>query len=142
MLKTYNWEDIEKLKEEALSSSLLRSRILVHDSRQDQIQQMLIVLHRDSVIDMHRHPNFKTESYLLIEGEMRVNYWDSIEGKFWFKEYCFNKKSNFEFFGRHSGGIWHMPQVLTEWCVYLETYQGPFVKEIDVEYILTESSQV
>lgn len=134
-IKVYDWEAIEKLKREASLSELKRSRLLLHNSTEDQIQQMLIVLHRDSRVDMHRHPKHKSESYHLIEGVMRVSYWDSESGKFSYFDYDSSNTEGRPLFGRHSNGIWHMPQSVTEWSVYLETYDGPFVKEKDVEYI-------
>jgi len=135
MLKVYDWEVIEKLKFVASKSEIKRSRILLHDSRENQIQQMLIVLHQSSQILMHKHPKFKSESYHIIEGTMRVNYWDDKNGKFFALDYSAEKIGNMQLFGRHNNGIWHMPYSLTEWTVYLETYDGPFVKENDVEFI-------
>ena len=136
MIKTYNWEVIEKLKFEALRSDIRRSRLLLHDSRENQIQQMLIVIHQSSQIDMHRHPKYKSESYHIIEGRMRVNYWDAEHGNFFTSDYSVEKNCDTSLFGRHNNGIWHMPYSLTEWTVYLETYDGPFVKEKDVEFIV------
>lgn len=127
---------IEDLKKQALSSEIRRSRALLHDSRLEQVQQMLIVLHKDTTIDMHRHPANKSESYLVLEGILRVIYWDSHSGKFWKSDYSSISNGANVFYGRHSDGIWHMPIPLTEWCVYLETYDGPFVKEHDVESLI------
>lgn len=137
-IKIYDSISIEKLKYEASLSDLKRSRILLHDSTQDQIQQMLIVIHRDSRIEMHRHPKHKSESYHMIEGVMRVSYWDIESEKFSVIDYDASNNENNPIFGRHGNGIWHMPQSLTEWSVYLETYDGPFVKEEDVEFLTND----
>ena len=134
MLKSFGETDIEKLKKDAMCSPTLRSRLLLHDNQSDNIQQMLIVLHHSSHVQMHRHPTQKSESYYVIAGLMRVYYWDSHRGRFWFEDYSSEDKSK-KTYGRHSEGLWHMPESLTEWCVYLETYDGPFIKEFDVEYI-------
>lgn len=134
--KTLNSVNIEDLKREALLSELKRSRVLLHNSQSDQVQQMLIVLHKDTIIDMHRHPVDKSESYHVIEGVLRVFYWDSHESRFWTNDYSCTSDGENDFYGRHSDGIWHMPIPLTEWCVYLETYDGPFVKEHDVEFLV------
>lgn len=136
MIKVYDWEDIEKLKFEALRSEIKRARLLLHDSQDDRIQQMLIVIHESSKIEMHRHPKYKSESYHIIEGRLRVNYWDGEQGYFFTSDYSAENIENATLFGRHKNGIWHMPYSLTEWTVYLETYDGPFVKEKDVEFIL------
>lgn len=136
MVKIYDWELIEKLKFDALRSELKRARLLLHDSREEQIQQMLNVIHQSSQIEMHRHPHYKSESYHIVEGTMRVNYWDAASGKFFVKDYSAERSENKPLFGRHTNGIWHMPYSLTEWTVYLETYDGPFIKEKDVEYIV------
>ena len=137
-IKTYDLNTIENLKREATLSELKRSRILLHESTEDQIQQMLIVLHKSSRVEMHRHPKHKSESYHMIEGVMRVRYWDIESGKFSIIDYDAANSPDSPMFGRHGNGIWHMPQSVTEWSVYLETYDGPFIKEKDVEFLTVD----
>ena len=137
-IKIYDLSTIENLKREATICELKRSRLLLHESTEDQIQQMLSVLHRSSRVDMHRHPKHKSESYHMIEGVMRVSYWDTESGKFSIIDYDASNTQDSPMFGRHSNGIWHMPQSVTEWSVYLETYDGPFVKEEDVEFLTAD----
>ena len=44
----------------------------------------------------------------------------------------FNSKKSF--FYRMCKGFYHMPFPRSKWCIYHETYSGPFKKEIDVTY--------
>jgi glucose-6-phosphate isomerase len=124
--------DIEKLIEEARVSKVRRSRINLHQSLQSGAQKMLIALFYDSVIQTHRHPNAKSETYFPIIGSLKVEYGIGKE----VHEMIFNSAENaIQDFNivTHGGGIWHKPTALGEFCVYLEIYDGPFNKEFDVE---------
>ena len=66
--------DIEKLIEAARVSKVRSSRINLHQSLQSGAQKMLIALFYDSVIETHRHPNAKSETYLPIIGSLKVEY--------------------------------------------------------------------
>ena len=68
-----NSSQIEELKAIALQSDSLRARILAHPNSQSTVHEMLIVLHRDSLVLPHRHPLDKAESYLVLEGALRVD---------------------------------------------------------------------
>ena len=36
--------------------------------------------------------------------------------------------SNLSFYYRMNRGYYHMPIATSEWCIYHETYSGPFIK--------------
>jgi|TARA_B100002003_G_C14103949_1_gene530965 cupin fold WbuC family metalloprotein len=124
---------ITKLKAMAFKSNNKRARICCHLSTENKINEMIIVLMKKSYIAPHIHPKNKSESYTVLKGRMNV--------------YIFNKKGKFKkvvkmgdinsgknFFYRMSKGFWHMPMATSKWCIYHETYSGPFRKKNDVKY--------
>ena len=136
IVKTVDQNLVVKLKKLAASSSDLRSRVLIHNSSQSPIHEMIIVLHKDSIVEPHRHPIGKSESYLILEGCLRINTWEDVNSNPISHEILpYQSDSNSAFFWNHSNGLWHQPQSVTDWSVYLEVYEGPFCKEIDVEFM-------
>ena len=108
--------DFDKLKAEALASPKKRSReILVPGF------DMVICLHFDSYVRMHRHPRY--EAYHVLEGEMLIESDDGL-------------------IIRTAGDpmmsippmTWHEPMAQSEFVIYREFYAGPFDKARDVEY--------
>ncbi len=124
---------INSLIEEGRLSESRRSRIILHESNDSKVQEMIIVLFSDSIIKPHFHPEGKPESYHVIEGELIVNIFDN-DGKIINKIELntFNQK-----FYRADGNVIHQPISKTEYTVYHEVYTGPFIKEIDVNYVET-----
>ena len=120
---------IQYLKILARESPLKRSRILLHESQDSAIQEMVLCVHRDSYVRPHKHPKGKSESYHLIEGEMRVNIFTE-DGDLRERIELSSKSPMY----RIQGNIYHQPLPVTEWAVYHEVYQGPFNKERDVLY--------
>jgi cupin fold WbuC family metalloprotein len=132
-----NSSQIEELKAIALQSDSLRARILAHPNSQSTVHEMLIVLHRDSLVLPHRHPLDKAESYLVLEGALRVATWESPHSARIDHDLTpYAPEDPGSFYWRHSKGLWHRPIALDEWAVYLEVYQGPFDKLIDVEFMV------
>ncbi|QTH71040.1 WbuC family cupin fold metalloprotein [Pseudoalteromonas xiamenensis] len=120
---------IEKLKKIAEQSSQKCARFCLHNDTFSGVQQMLVVLHRDARFNPHRHPEHKTESIHLIEGEVGFTVFDdsgSIIEKI-------RLSPHRQFLIRLAGNTWHLPVVLGEWAVFHEIYQGPYVKNVDVE---------
>ena len=108
--------DFDKLKAEALAHPKRRSRVILEPG-----YDMVICLHRDSYVQMHRHPKY--EAYHVIEGELQVSYMVGMP--------CL--------FAPHDPVCipplkWHEPKARTEFVIYREFYCGPFDKARDVEY--------
>lgn len=122
---------VSELKVLAARCGRRRSRLLMHHSSDDLVQEMLIAFQRGSFMPPHRHPPGKSESYHIIEGEMDVCLFDD-EGAL--TRVIRLAAGGPEFMYRVSGGIWHMPLPVTEWIVYHEVYTGPFRKDRDVEF--------
>lgn len=107
----------ERLKEEALASPKKRSRIILVPGF-----DMVICLHRDSYVRMHRHPRY--EAYHLIEGSLAVAEESGTKRVYYKLDpiACIPPMT------------WHQPAAVTEFAIYREFYCGPFEKVRDVEY--------
>ncbi len=130
-------QKIAELKDIALAHPLKRSRVCLHGGPDRPVQEMIIVAHRATLIEAHRHPGNKPESYHLLEGRLQVKIFAedgtvlrSIE----------LSDSSHPCLYRIQGGIWHQPIPLSEWVVYHEVFTGPFDKETDVIYASWEQS--
>lgn len=120
-----------ELKKLALQHQLKRSRLCLHRSRDEAVQEMIIVAHRDSHLEAHKHPLHKPESYHMIEGELAVNVF-AEDGEI--IERLILRHDAYPRMYRIQGNIWHQPIPISEWVVYHEVYTGPFDKDIDVVY--------
>ena len=122
---------IAELKKIASLHPLRRSRICLHRNRESCVQEMIIVAHRDSNIEAHRHPNGKAESYHVLEGALLIKIFK--DGGELTSEINLAENEHPKMY-RIEGGIWHQPVPLSEWVVYHEVFKGPFLKEEDVIY--------
>ena len=126
-------ETIADLKRRAGGSARGRFRICLHHSLQDQIQEMVLVLHRDTYIQPHRHPAGRTESYHIVEGEMTVFHFDE-QGRVIRRIEMGTSGPRHTLVYRLAASVWHTVVPRTEYVVYHETFCGPFVKDEVVEY--------
>lgn len=130
----YNKKLIKTLKIKAKNSKNKRSRILLHTSLKSQVQEMIIALHKSSDVPAHRHPLNKSESYFIIEGKMKLEIYDK-NGKVKKRINMGTINSGKPFYYRMSkGNLWHKPIATSEYCVYHETFAGPFIKSKDVKF--------
>lgn len=120
---------IDQLKTLATQHPQRCARFCLHQDTAAGVQQMLVVLHRSSRFMPHRHPVGKSESVHLISGELGVALF-ADDGQITQRIHL---SANRQFLLRLSGHTWHLPVALTEWAVFHEVYQGPYVKELDVE---------
>jgi len=127
--------DIEREIDNARTNVLRRSRILLHENTSAPAQKMVIVLFHDSTVGLHRHPATKSETYVCLMGELEVEY-EITEGEtatVHLTPITSSSPTELQIVS-HSGGAWHAPRSISEYCVYLEIYDGPFNKDNDVEY--------
>lgn len=124
---------VDKLKVLAAKSPIKRSRICLHKSLKDNTNEMIIALMRDSYMPPHIHPDSKSESYHVIEGKMKVFIFNK-NGKLSKVIKMGDYKSGDIFYYRMNKGFYHMPVSLTNFCIYHETYSGPFNKVKDVHF--------
>lgn len=109
-------EFYRKLREDAKAHDLKRSRVIL-----TQGFDMVICLHRDSRVGMHRHPKY--EAYHILEGKMRMRLAD--------REVLHDHSNPMVII---QAGTWHEPLAETKYVIYREFYCGPFEKARDVEY--------
>ena len=129
----YDKKLITILKKKAEKSKNKRSRILLHTSLKSQVQEMIIALHESSDVPAHRHPLNKSESYFIIEGKMKLEIYDQ-KGKVKKIIQMGSINSGKPFYYRMSkGNLWHRPIATSKFCVYHETFAGPFIKSRDVK---------
>ena len=121
---------IEDLKASARASPLRRARFCLHPSNESYVQEMVIALFNDSVVEPHKHPVNKPESYHLIEGAMDVHIFDPHGNR---KQLIQLRLDGVRMY-RIRGNVWHQPLAVSECAVYHEVYTGPFNKMADVFY--------
>ena len=120
---------IKELKTLAEKSELKRSRICLHEDLNDSVHEMIIVSHVSSVIEPHKHPLNKPESYHVIEGQLGVEIFN--EKKETLQSLVLSSTKHPKMY-RITGDVWHRPRALTNWVVYHEVAAGPFKKQSDV----------
>ena len=121
---------VELLKNAARKSTLRRARMCLHLGLESPVQEMIIALCKDSIIEPHRHPINKPESYHLVDGAMNVNIYNSMGDCI--QQIQLRQKGVRMY--RIEGGVWHQPLAVTNCVVYHEVYTGPFSKDADVLY--------
>lgn len=124
---------VEDLVRRAESAPKRRFRLCLHRSPSDRVNEMVTVLCKDTYVRPHRHPEGKTESYHVLQGQLTVLLFDdrgNVTQRVDLAEPGRGKPSLF----RLAKPVWHMPVVRTEHLVMHEVFQGPFDKESDVEY--------
>jgi cupin fold WbuC family metalloprotein len=123
VISTVSQGRIVELKQIALNSPLKRSRLCLHLSHEDLVQEMVIVLHKDTYLRPHRHQN-KTESFHMIEGAVCICFFeDSGEIK---QLLLLSASPGKTFLYRLSDSFWHTVIPLTEYAVFHEVATGPF----------------
>ena len=126
-----NKKIISKLIKLANNSDLCRSRICIHKNNSAKTNEMIIALKKGSYIRPHTHPNLKSESYHIIKGSMTVFVFNK-SGELKKRIKMGEAKTNLNFYYRMSKSFYHMPVATSSFCIYHETYSGPFIKEKDV----------
>ncbi len=124
---------IDDLINRAKATEVKRFRLCLHHSTDEKIHEMAISLVGLSYVRPHRHPLGKCESYHIIRGKMDV-YFFKNDGILFKKIRMGDFSSGKCFFYRLNSNIYHMPISVTDTVVYHEVYEGPFNKDIDVEY--------
>ncbi|WP_443645050.1 WbuC family cupin fold metalloprotein [Candidatus Ponderosibacter sp. Uisw_141_02] len=123
--------DVNFLKDQALSSANKRCRICLHQKPTDLLHEMIIALHRDTLVRPHKH-HAKTESFHMIEGKLDVVLFNdcgticeiislSSEGLGSPSYYRLNSK------------LFHTVLVQSEFAVFQEVTNGPFEQQ-DTEF--------
>jgi cupin fold WbuC family metalloprotein len=118
--------EIAFLKQRAFENPRKRCRLCTHASPDDEMQEMLIVHHRECYVRPHRHRR-KAESLHVIEGAAEVVVFDergAVSEAFEVAE----GGSPASFYYRMPPMRYHMLIIKTEWFVFHEVVRGPFVR--------------
>lgn len=117
-------EWIERLKQEAGTTPLLRARLCLHHRPDDPVQEMVIAFRQGSLVRPHRHAN-KAESLHVIEGELLVVFFDDAGAVTRTIHLAAGAGGETRLY-RLSAGQWHTVIPLTPAAVVHEVATGPF----------------
>jgi len=125
---------LPRLIEAARKSNLKRARYCCHSSSEEKMQEMFILLLRETDIDESYHIR-KDESLLVLEGNGRYIFPNEDGGeRFNLPLSSFENASNNEaFFARINRYVPHKISVESEYLLIYESTTGPFVKS-DTDY--------
>jgi len=126
-----NKKRIDHLKTIALNSTLKRSRVLLHQSKDDAVHQMINIFCSGTYVRPHKHPERKSESYHIIDGELHVFIFDDV-GRVIDRHHLL--QNGHGSIVLRMMNVWHMPLPVTDFVVFHEIYTGPFIKDHDVVY--------
>lgn len=117
-------EAIKKLKAQAESAPLKRARLCLHKDEFDSLQEMVIVLCKDSYIKPHRHKG-KDELIHVMEGSF---YLFTFDGRGRVIERVLLKQSGSRSYllCRVRENMWHTIMPLSRFVVFHEVIRGPF----------------
>ena len=119
------WYDI--LRTNALTATKKRSRLCLHRDPSERLHEMLIVFHRDAVVQPHRHTG-KTESYHIVFGELDIVLFDD-DGKATKIVELGELNSGKPHVYRLNIPVWHSVLVRSEYAAIHEVTNGPFLPE-------------
>jgi len=114
------------LKTAAAADPFKRARLCLHRSSADAVHQMIIAHHRDTYTQPHRHRG-KTESFHMVEGRLAVLFFDdagAVTRRIVLGPVGSAEPSVY----RLSASEWHTVIPLTEYAVFHEITNGPFVR--------------
>ena len=120
-----NAETLQTLKELAATAPLKRSRLCLHRTSEDPIQEMVIAFARDSYVRVHRHRN-KSESFHILAGSLEVVFFDD-EGRETRRIQLGEPGTGRSSLYRLSCDAWHTVLIESEFAIIHETTNGPFV---------------
>lgn len=120
-----NHEDIALLIAMADRTKRRRIRLCAHPNPQDNLHEMLIVHARGTYVPPHAHPG-KSEAFHVISGDMTVFVFDE-NGTITHRIPMSAMDSTRSFYYRLSTALYHTVVPETEWVVFHEITNGPFL---------------
>jgi len=120
-------EDIDFLKQKALSNPRKRCRLCTHKDVNDLIHEMIIVHTKDTYVRPHKHTG-KIEAFHIIEGSADIVLFDE-QGKITQVIAMGDYPSGKKFYYKLSNPYYHTLLIRSDVIVFKETTSGPFRKE-------------
>jgi len=118
--------NLEELKTLAKQNPRQRVRLCTHNSPADKLHEMFIVHMRHCYIRPHKHIS-KAESLLILEGEVDVILFND-DGSIKQVVSMGSPDTGQVFYHRLSLPIYHMLIIRTEFLVFQENTEGPFLR--------------
>ena len=116
--------DLAELRRPALVEPLKSERIFLHIDDTALLQEMIIAMHRDTIVLPHRHP-CKAESLHVLTGSMELIFFDD-RGEEQRRIRMDADSPSLSPIVRINKPIWHSINVLSEFVVVHEVTLGPF----------------
>lgn len=116
--------DIDFLKGELERSGRLRMRFCAHQSRDEKIHEMFIIVKKEGYIRPHKH-SVKTESLHILEGRADTVIFDE-QGQVAEVIKMGDYASGLQFYYRMSQPRYHTLVLKSDYLVFKETADGPF----------------
>ena len=120
-------EDLKELKRLALLNPRQRVRLCAHRSPNDRLHEMFIVHTQDCYVRPHKHLQ-KAESMAILEGEVDVVLFHE-SGSIRQIIQVGAPDTGKNFYQRLPEEIYHMLIICTEFLVFHEIIEGPFLRE-------------
>lgn len=118
---------VAELKRLAAGTRRRRMRLCAHPDPTAPVHDMIIVHGRDAYVRPHRHP-LKAESLHVIEGLAQALFFD-VSGRIDEIAALGPASSNRHFFYRMPPGRFHALVIESDWFVFAEATQGPFMPD-------------
>lgn len=119
-------ENITLLKESVQETLLHKARICTHTSESDDLQQMIIVHGKDTVVRPHRHE--QPETFLVLEGIVDVVYFSECGAIIASDRLAGYGQSKYPFYSYIEPGLYHAMCFQSDDVVFMETTVGPYTE--------------
>ena len=124
-----NEDDIKFLRKQAFNSKENKARLCLHKSPKENLHFMIIFHKKNHLVNIHKH--LKTdESYFLLDGKMRVNFFD-LKGNIINNVLLSSSRDTLPFFINVPKNTYHN-QIFYKDTVFFEIKNGPFIKKNDL----------
>ncbi|WCL51207.1 WbuC family cupin fold metalloprotein [Leptospira sp. GIMC2001] len=120
-------EDIQHLKTLAIKNPRKRVRLCAHETPNDSLHEMFIVHMKDCYVTPHKHLG-KSESMAVIEGEVDIVLFNE-DGSILRIVEMGDLNSGKLFYQRLSSPVYHTLIIRSEFLVFHEITEGPFLRE-------------
>ena len=122
---TVGMQDVDELKELALTNPRGRMRLCLHPSVQHRLHEMLIVQCKNTYVRPHKHVA-KAESLLVLEGEVDVVLFDEDGSPMTVAHLSNPAGDDGLFYHRINESLYHTLIIRSETLVFHEITSGPF----------------
>lgn len=129
-IRVFGRDDIEELARLAHASPTGKRRICLHRSPDAAMHEMLIAMRRDVKYPPHKN-TASEETHFLLQGEATLVLF-SDEGEQTERIALAGRHAEKPSYSRIPANTYHMLEIETDICVYLETKLGPFSPETNV----------